>query len=285
MTREEAIKRIGDIKRNYKRIVEIMTDNEAEALDMAIKALEQKPKTIQEIQAESEKYEKAFEDGYEQGYAQARFDYEQEPCEDAISREVVLRQLKGCLTGGEAEYQYVKLHIDSIPSVKPQEPFDIETYCKEHFMVMVDKDVWNKAEKALKQESCEDAISRQAAIDIIESWLSCDDCNEVERHIMRAMQSVLYDLPHVTPQQKTGYWIEHPHECGENWEYSKYECSECSEWEENNSEYCPNCGLKMVQESEVQNENCNICIHHKSDNPYCECCFDLNKFEPQESEE
>ena len=39
MTREEAIKRIGDIKRNYKRMVEIMTDNEAEALDMAINAL------------------------------------------------------------------------------------------------------------------------------------------------------------------------------------------------------------------------------------------------------
>ena len=40
MTREEAIKRIGDIKRNYKRMVEIMTDNEAEALDMAIESLE-----------------------------------------------------------------------------------------------------------------------------------------------------------------------------------------------------------------------------------------------------
>lgn len=36
------------------------------------------PKTIQEKQAESEKYDKAFDDGYENGYAQARFDYEQE---------------------------------------------------------------------------------------------------------------------------------------------------------------------------------------------------------------
>lgn len=41
--------------------------------------VEQEPKTIQEKQAESEKYEKAFDDGYENGYAQARFDYEQEP--------------------------------------------------------------------------------------------------------------------------------------------------------------------------------------------------------------
>lgn len=51
-----------------------------------------------------------------------------------------------------------------------------------------------------EQEPCNDAISRQAAIDTIESWLSCDDYNKAERHIMRAMQSVLYDLPPVTPQ-------------------------------------------------------------------------------------
>lgn len=32
-----------------------------------------------------------------------------------------------------------------------EKPFDIKTYCKEHFVVMIDKDVWEKAEKALKQ--------------------------------------------------------------------------------------------------------------------------------------
>ncbi len=47
---------------------------------------EQEP-TVQDKQAESEKYQKAYDDGYDDGYAQARFDYEQEPCDDAISRE------------------------------------------------------------------------------------------------------------------------------------------------------------------------------------------------------
>lgn len=46
---------------------------------------------------------------------------EQEPCDDAVSREAILKQLRGCLTGGETEYQYVKLHINNIPSVRPQE--------------------------------------------------------------------------------------------------------------------------------------------------------------------
>lgn len=42
-------------------------------------------------------------------------------CDDVVSRQAVLKQLKSCLTGGETEYQYVKLHIDSVPSVRPQE--------------------------------------------------------------------------------------------------------------------------------------------------------------------
>ena len=41
---------------------------------------------------------------------------EQEPCEDYVTRQSVLKLLKGCLLGGETEYQYIKLHIDSIPS-------------------------------------------------------------------------------------------------------------------------------------------------------------------------
>jgi len=70
------------------------------------------------------------------------------------------------------------------------------------------KDLRKKLAGCLKKEPCEDAISRQEAIDTIESWLSCDDYNKAERHIMRAMQSVLYDLPPVTPQPKTGHWID-----------------------------------------------------------------------------
>ena len=53
--------------------------------------------------------------------------------------------------------------------------------------------------KVLGQESCSDVISRQAVIDTIELWLSCDDYNEAERNIMRAIRSVLYDLPSVNP--------------------------------------------------------------------------------------
>ena len=57
-------------------------EKEIEDLKEAKAIYVERPKTMQEKQAESEKYEKAFDDGYENGYAQARFDYGQQPCEN-----------------------------------------------------------------------------------------------------------------------------------------------------------------------------------------------------------
>lgn len=110
-------------------------------------------------------------------------------------------------------------------------------------------DAFKKHGLLREQEPCDDAISRQVAIDTIESWLSCDDYNETERHIMRAMQSVLYDLPSVT--QKSGKWILLD-ECAN----SGYYCSNCQKklvkegWSQTvkKIKYCPNCGAKMESE-------------------------------------
>ena len=72
--------------------------------------------------------------------------------------------------------------------------------------------------KALEQESCEDAISRQAAIEIIDNWLSCADYNEAERGIMRAARNMVLDLPSVTPNQR---WIPVSERLPEKGEYGK----------------------------------------------------------------
>ncbi len=58
-------------------------------------------KSVREKQAESERYDKAYEDGYDHGYAQARFDYEQEPCENCISRDAVLDLMQMKMSGKE----------------------------------------------------------------------------------------------------------------------------------------------------------------------------------------
>ena len=46
---------------------------------------------------------------------------------------------------------------------------------------------------------------------------------------------------------KTGHWIEHPHEWGNNWEYSQYECSVCHNLAHFDTDFCPNCGIEMKE--------------------------------------
>lgn len=48
--------------------------------------------------------------------------------------------------------------------------------------------------------------------------------------------------------KEKGHWIEHPHERGNNWEYSCYECSKCHSWSHSDTDYCPNCGIGMESE-------------------------------------
>lgn len=98
---------------------------------------------------------------YNHGYLPSSWSIEMaiealEPCEDAISREYLFKVLDDFC--GHERTATITLDtladlVYDMPIVKPQEPFDIDQYCKEHFVVMVDKDLWEKAEKALKQES------------------------------------------------------------------------------------------------------------------------------------
>lgn len=91
-------------------------------------------------------------------------------------------------------------------------------------------------DKLQKKEPCEDAISRQAAIDALTktSGIRGD-----------ALKS-LYDLPSVSTE-KTGWWIEHEHDG-----ISHIECSGCSTWflrmYLTRNSYCPNCGRKMLSQ-------------------------------------
>ena len=40
----------------------------------------------------------------------------------------------------------------------------------------------------------------------------------------------------------TGKWIKHP-----QGKMSLYECSKCGIWTDNDSDFCPNCGVKMAE--------------------------------------
>lgn len=100
--------------------------------------------------------------------------------------------------------------------------------------------------KALEQEPCEDAISRQAVVDMtgLSEWFdSSDSYNE--------FVIALSELPPVTPQPKIGHWIADIERWGDiNTSVNGYRCSECNSFDADGDYFCPNCGAKMQVESE-----------------------------------
>lgn len=115
--------------------------------------------------------------------------------------------------------------------------------------------------KALSQQPCEDCVSRQIISDYVANHIQeintgYGDLNKHTNKILRMIVDYIEGIPPVTPQPKIGQWIEHPHEAGANWEYPKYECSECHVWEDDDSDFCPNCGAKMVEPQESEEKEC-----------------------------
>lgn len=96
--------------------------------------------------------------------------------------------------------------------------------------------------KALEQEPCDDAISRERALapykdlnndDVISVWL---------------IKKNLTELPPITPRQKIGRWINGDDKCpccGK----SKFEGLDADIWADWQPKHCPNCGAKMQTES------------------------------------
>ena len=82
--------------------------------------------------------------------------------------------------------------------------------------------------KALEQEPCEDAISREAVLELIADY----DLS------MGQVVKVIHALPSVTPSRPKGHWIKTP----------LLTCDRCNKINKSGieSNFCPNCGCKMV---------------------------------------
>lgn len=108
--------------------------------------------------------------------------------------------------------------------------------------------------KALEQLPCEDAISRQAVLDMtICDGISCNECsfNTCEDGQSGCLLGErISKIPPVTPQPKTGHWKYVTDKTG-HW---VWECDKCGWQQRFNTKFCPDCGAKMIesQESEVE---------------------------------
>ena len=113
-------------------------------------------------------------------------------------------------------------------------------------------------EEALKQEPCEDCVSRQAVLDMVRKntfRLTFAEEHNCEGHIAWSAEAVysdvlegaLLELPSLTPTQKTGKWLNK----NTNGHYFYGKCSKCGQefcvdtWYTQNMNYYPNCGERM----------------------------------------
>ena len=123
-----------------------------------------------------------------------------------------------------------------------------------------DYDALRMARKALEQQSCGDAISRQAALNM--QYRIDDSATLSTRDVINIDD--IEALPPVTAEQKIAYWVE---ENIDKWS-RKIFCSGCGcpppfEYVSdgdvysangygvvNKTKFCPNCGAKMVEPQE-----------------------------------
>lgn len=110
------------------------------------------------------------------------------------------------------------------------------------------------AVKALEQEPCEDCVSRDAVHNLIIPWLN-DYLLDETREALETIDYKIEDLPSVTPKPKMGRWIEVTNGRG------GHECDLCHKYapsyksgDEYLSQFCPNCGAKMVEPQESEED-------------------------------
>ena len=98
--------------------------------------------------------------------------------------------------------------------------------------------------KALAQEPCEDAISRQAVLETLDDMDNVLDEDRTIENYKELLKECYAVLPPVNPQPKTGHWI-----IKEN---GRVKCSKCLIVQPYSSIFCPSCGTKMVEPQESE---------------------------------
>lgn len=113
------------------------------------------------------------------------------------------------------------------------------------------KDLRKKLADHLEQEPCEDAISRKEAIDEVKRIkISLGGKDIFQNESKESIVKILDDLPSVTPQPKVGHWIENAPEY-QNID-PPYICSECGNLHLRKTNYCDQCGCRMVEQQESE---------------------------------
>ena len=174
---------------------------------------------------------------------------EQQPCEDAISRQAVLEQINCWIGSGEYRYtnatDYLTRRMQGMPPVTPQ-------YTEAEIQKMQEleqAEIQKAYELGKAEQPCEDCIGRQVAINIVEDMHDLARADVLSDAVKR-----LKEAPPVTPQPKIGHWewVQYDY----NPKFGDLCCSECksvvvecvpAECGVPLYKHCPQCGAKMQE--------------------------------------
>ena len=101
----------------------------------------------------------------------------------------------------------------------------------------------------------DDLISKEEILkafsDYVGSGMSMNDFD--------ALWDIVAKMPPVQPNKRIGKWIEDGHNLSDNWIFTGWKCSVCGKHALQDrydrylrSDYCPNCGAKMVEPQESE---------------------------------
>lgn len=112
--------------------------------------------------------------------------------------------------------------------------------------------------KALDQEPCDNAVSRQDVLDLAKKGVL------ISNGSYKSVCKAINELPPVNPTN-TGHWIDdNENEIDAQYGRHLYRCSKCNEyadmfiggtedwWDLEKPNYCPNCGRRMVEPQESE---------------------------------
>jgi hypothetical protein len=157
-----------------------------------------------------------------------KYEYKQEPCEDAVSRQ---RDNLKC---------FECIHVEMcrwVDEVKQEGCEFYEEEFEELDFVQPHKSV------NVKLVVSEDCISRKAAIEAFKSSKHAD----TSTWTTYCIEGVLEDLPSVYPEQRTGHWIK-TREPNDAEPAVLWECEFCHIAFYKKTKCCPECGAKLIYE-------------------------------------
>lgn len=265
MTREEIIEQlnltIGLIKQDGK---DWLDDRDVPMLEECVKALEQEPcedisptavpVTVEEakrlLRAEWKKEVSKDKSNSRLlvAYKMAVQFLEQEPCDDAISREAVMRLIenKPYDWSNLTERHNMLMEIRKLPSVTQSPKYWID---KDNKIYKMPDDIPTMTIQ-YPTITHGDTISRTEVMKVISDFVTFEKYIDKHNHItFEPLEQMINALPSVT--QKSGKWIlVHPLQEGDG---GSYMC-DCCKWGhpklDGTEKFCPNCGCRMVEPQE-----------------------------------